>query len=75
MQIQVKCYATLSRFTPADADAHSVAEGTTVGDVMDSLGVARADVKLAFVNGVKVEPETVLNDGDRLGFFPAVGGG
>lgn len=75
MHIEVKCYATLSRFTPKDADRHELPEGTTVGQVMDRLGMAAEDVKLIFVNGAKADRETRLKDGDRLGLFPAVGGG
>lgn len=75
MHIEVKCYATLSRFTPTDADRHELPEGTTVGQVMDRLGMAAEDVKLIFVNGAKADRETRLKDGDRLGLFPAVGGG
>lgn len=75
MHIELKCYATLSRFTPKDADRHELPDGTTVGQVIDRLGMAPGDVKLIFVNGVKAELDTRLKDGDRLGLFPAVGGG
>ncbi len=75
MHIEVKCYATLSRFTPKDADRHELPEGATVGRVMERLGLPAGDVKLIFVNGAKAEPDTRLKNGDRLGLFPAVGGG
>lgn len=75
MRIEIKCYATLSRFTPPDADRFEVAEGATVAQIMDRLGLAAEEVKLIFINGAKSDPGTRLAQGDRLGLFPAVGGG
>lgn len=75
MNIQINCYATLARFKPDNANAYPVTQGETVGDVMARLGVAQEDVKLIFLNGVKAEPDAALSDGDRVGLFPAVGGG
>lgn len=75
MTIQVKCYATLAVHTPENSDAYPLAPGATVASVLAALNVQAEDVKLIFVNGAKAEPETVLQNGDRLGLFPAVGGG
>lgn len=50
-------------------------DGTTVSGVMQSLGIAPDDVKIIFINGIHATPETALKSGDRLGLFPAVGGG
>jgi molybdopterin converting factor small subunit len=75
MIIEIKCFATLARFAPEDAAAHPIREGETVAEVMARLGVDPADVKLIFINGIKVETDAVLTNGDRLGLFPAVGGG
>lgn len=75
MHIELKCYATLTRYTPPGADRYELPEGATVGETMDRLGLVPEDVKLIFVNGAKAERDTRLKDGDRLGLFPAVGGG
>jgi len=74
MNIEVKCYATLAPLGPKDA-AFTAAEGETVGAVMERIGIAPKDVKLIFVNGAKAELDRPLAEGDRLGLFPAVGGG
>lgn len=74
MDIEIKCFATLSRFTPAGGRMQ-IDDGTTVSGVMQSLGIAPDDVKIVFINGIHAAPETPLNPGDRLGLFPAVGGG
>ncbi|EMG35645.1 molybdopterin converting factor, small subunit [Desulfocurvibacter africanus PCS] len=75
MHIELKCFATLSRYTPPGAERYELPDGATVGEIMTRLGLAQEDVKLIFVNGVKAELDTRLKDCDRLGLFPAVGGG
>lgn len=75
MNITVKCFASLSRFTPPDADAYPIAAGDTAGSVVARLGIPLDDLKLVFVNGAHAELSAPLADGDRLGLFPAVGGG
>ena len=75
MNIALKCFASLSRFSPPDAEAFPVAPGETVAAFVARLGIPPAELKLVFVNGNHVELSAVLNDGDRVGLFPAVGGG
>jgi len=75
MPIIIKCFATLSRFTPPEAEAYALALGDTVQSVVARLGIPLDDLKLVFVNGVHAPLETPLADGDRVGLFPAVGGG
>lgn len=75
MPITIKCFASLARFAPPDADAYPIAPGECVADVVARLGIPLDDLKLVFVNGVHAGLEAVLADGDRLGLFPAVGGG
>jgi len=75
MRITLKCFATLSRFSPADAEAYAVDSGDTVAAVVARLGIPEEELKLVFVNGVHSPLSTPLADGDRVGLFPAVGGG
>ncbi len=75
MHITIKCFATLSRFSPPDAETFPVAKGETVSGVVARLGIPPDELKLVFVNGVHAALETPLAHGDRLGLFPAVGGG
>lgn len=74
MQLTVKCFATLSAFTPTPQPYSWKDEGT-VHDLMVHLGVPVAEVKLIFVNGISVEATHPLASGDRVGLFPPVGGG
>lgn len=75
MNITLKCFASLSRFSPPDAEAFPVAPGETCGQMAQRLGIPLVDLKLVFINGAHVELDAQLKDGDRVGLFPAVGGG
>ena len=74
MRLNVKCFATLAEKSPPGG-AGELPEGADVARLMDSLQLPAAEVKIIFINGVAVEPDAVLHDGDRVGLFPAVGGG
>jgi len=55
--------------------AVDVPEGGSAADVIATLGVDANEVHILMVNGVSSALDRVLADGDRLGLFPAVGGG
>jgi sulfur carrier protein ThiS len=73
--IDLRLFATLAQYLPAESGKYAIPEDATVLDVIRSLGIPETEVKLAFVNSVQVPVDTVLNGGDRLGLFPPVGGG
>lgn len=73
--IQLKLFASLSKFLPSDSDRFPISTGETVQDVLITLGVSLDDVKLIFINGVKGEITSVLQGGERVGIFPPLGGG
>ncbi len=73
MHIDVKCFATLATFQPEAG--LELPDGATVAQAMETLGAPPDEVAVIFVNGRGVAVDTVLSEGDRLGLFPAVGGG
>ena len=73
--ITIKCFASLAGFQPADAEEFPISPGETVAEVMTRLGIPEGGVALIFVDNVHRRPETVLKDGDTVGFFPPIGGG
>ena len=79
MVIRVKLFATLRRHYPhlgiGEAMSVEVAEGTTVGQLLDHLRLPADEVKMIFVNSIVRGTEHLLHDGDELGIFPPVGGG
>ncbi|MCD6489219.1 MAG: MoaD/ThiS family protein [Thermodesulfobacterium sp.] len=44
-------------------------------DVLNRLGIKLEEVAIILVNGMNVEPEYILKDGDYISLFPPVGGG
>lgn len=79
MQVEVRLYATLLRYLPdlkaGQAQQLALPEGATVAGLLAALGVPDGGDLHAFVNDVSVEHDWVLNEGDRVGVFPQLGGG
>ena len=75
ISIDLKFFATLQKFSPQASDAYVVEAGTSVRAIVRQLGIPEEKAKIIFINSVKVTLDSVLQDGDRLGIFPPVGGG
>lgn len=79
MRVEVVLFAHLSNFQPdgqggRHARTFELAEGTTVGDVIDGIGLPD-EPRVIFVNNRHAPEEQVLSEGDRLAIFPPVAGG
>jgi len=74
MLLEVKCYATLAKYQPRDEDFF-LGPSPTLRDLVGFLGIPETELKISFVNGVHAGLEHELHEGDRVGLFPAVGGG
>jgi sulfur-carrier protein len=80
MKIEVRLYASLGRYLPAQGAAGlpeelEVAEGLTVQELLRHMKVPQDAVKVVFVNGLHATDDQVLKKGDRVGVFPPVAGG
>jgi sulfur carrier protein ThiS len=78
MRIEVRLFATLRRHALSAAGgvlAADVPEGCKAADAIAQLGIDAHEVHVLMVNGVISRPDQVLVGGDRLGLFPAIGGG
>ena len=73
--IQLQLFASLKKFMPPAADNYAIESGMTVGALLTQLNVPQDQIKLVFVDGVRVDPATILAGGERVGIFPPVGGG
>ncbi|HAY38399.1 MAG TPA: molybdopterin synthase sulfur carrier subunit [Desulfobacteraceae bacterium] len=73
--ITIKLFASLKKFTPVSSDSYPIKPGITVKTLLEELCVPEDEVKLVFVDGVKHGLAAVLKGGERVGIFPAVGGG
>jgi molybdopterin synthase sulfur carrier subunit len=80
MQITIRLLASYRQYLPRDHDARTgyqvqALPGTRVSDVLDELPIPPGDVLTFFVNGRHAQRDLVLQEGDVLSIFPAVGGG
>jgi sulfur carrier protein ThiS len=79
MKIQVKLFATLSRFSPGGLPGTpfdiELKEGATLQDLVNQLGIPAEETKVTFVNGIIQTLDYVFNPGDDTGIFPPIGGG
>lgn len=78
MLVEIRLYATLRRYVPAAGAgvfSMEVQEGSTAAEVLKTMSIELAEVHIIMINGVSRSLNVVLHNGDRLGLFPAVGGG
>lgn len=62
-------------YVPAEGLMAKLPAGGTVADMARAVGLPLGEIKIIMVNGRHAALETVLNDRDRVAYFPAVGGG
>jgi molybdopterin synthase sulfur carrier subunit len=75
IQIELKLFVTLSKYLPENNNQYEIAGGMTVEMLIKSLEIPRELVKLIFINGKRESEIYQLQNNDRVGIFPAVGGG
>jgi sulfur carrier protein ThiS len=75
IKINLNLFVTLSEYLPDNFEAYSIQENTRLDALVDQLGIPMDQVKLIFVNGKSAALDDILQNGDRVGIFPPVGGG
>jgi len=75
VHITINLFASLKRFLPVSSDSYPIKPGMTVRTLLEELCVPEDEVRLVFIDGVKHDLAAVLKGGERVGIFPAVGGG
>lgn len=78
MRLEVRLFAQLREALPKEDRGVvklDLPSGSTANDLINHLALSRKYPLIIFQNGKRVAEETVLQDGDRVGIFPPVGGG
>ncbi len=79
MPLLIKLSSTLRSqvpgYDPMTGMAMDYRPGESVAGLLQRLGIDPGQVKVIMVNGRAATLESELSDGDRVGLFPAVGGG
>jgi molybdopterin synthase sulfur carrier subunit len=73
--IELKLFATLQTFAPAETGHYPIEPGMTVRKLLQQLKIPQEKARLIFINGVKANLSATLSGGERVGIFPPVGGG
>lgn len=73
--IDLRLFATLKGCTPDNGPRFPISKGMTIDELIDQLPIEPDQAKLVFVNGIRVDLDTRLYGGERVGIFPPVGGG
>lgn len=74
MQITVKLFAYF-RENRFKVEVWEIGEGTTVGDIVDKLGINREEVGVLMLNSRHSEFPVEPAPNDVLAIFPVIGGG
>jgi len=75
-RVQLNLYATLRSYVGGAPSVEvDVEPGETVGEMLERLGVPPDQTRILFVNNRAATLAQALEDGDRVGVFPAIGGG
>ena len=79
MEVEVRIFAGLNKYVPGteNGEPFSVAlpEGATGGDLIKKLQIPEAEAFVFLVNGRREDFTKPLQNEDRVGIFPPVGGG
>lgn len=74
MKITVKLFAFF-RDNRFKVEEWEIGEGTTVGDIVDSLHIDREEVGVLMINSRHTDFSVHPADTDVLAIFPVIGGG
>lgn len=79
MRVEVRLFATLARYLPADhrtgAAIVDLPEGSTVADVASTLGIPADLSRIVLVNDQETDDDRRLHGGDVVTLFPPLAGG
>ena len=79
MKIEVRVFATLRRYLPelgvGEPKTVELPEGATFEELRAQLGLPLEEIKIIMRNGIQTEMDEIIEDGDRIAYVPAVGGG
>jgi len=77
--VEVRLYATLRKFHPnpdgGDAFTIELEDKSRLADLVDKLKIPKEQVGVVMVNGKWEKEDYLLQEGDRVGLFPLIGGG
>lgn len=79
MEVEVRVFAGLSKYLKGVSNGVpftvGLSEAATVLELLNQLRIPPEEAFVTMVNGAAVSHAAALSEGDRIGIFPAIGGG
>ena len=79
MTVEIRCHTTLKDKLPPEGERgvleYELQGEKNIRELAKSLNLPAEELHLIIVNGVQGDLDTEIKDGDRIGFFPPIGGG
>jgi len=80
VKVEVRLFATLTRYLPPESSGKSavldVVEGTTLAELIRQLGIPPEMAHLTLLNGIhQLDKDVLLREGDVVAIFPPIAGG
>ena len=77
--VEVRLYASLRKYhsNPGSSEALIITldDKANLANLADKLKIPKEEIAITMVNGRQEEKSYLLQEGDRIGLFPLIGGG
>jgi len=78
-KVEIRLFANLRKYHPNNGDSEAftmeLGNNTSLGALVDKLKIPRQEIGVLMVNGKWQKESYLLQDEDRVGLFPLIGGG
>ena len=78
-KVEIRLFASLRKYHPnsgnSEAFTMELDDKTSLANLVDKLKIARQEIGVLMVNGTWQKENYLLQDEDRVGLFPLIGGG
>jgi len=77
--VEVRLYASLRKYHPNRGSSEALIieldDKANLANLADKLKIPKEEIAITMVNGRQEEKSYLLQEGDRIGLFPLIGGG
>jgi molybdopterin synthase sulfur carrier subunit len=78
-KVEVRLYASLRKYHPSPESSQALviklSDKANLGDLLSELKIPKEEIAITMVNGRSEKEGYLLQDKDRIGLFPLIGGG
>lgn len=78
-EVEIRLYASLRQYHPSPESSQALviklSDKANLGDLLSELKIPKEEIAITMVNGRSEKEGYLLQDKDRIGLFPLIGGG